>query len=279
MPSRNGQRPVTGKPRGELEKTIGEETLPRDAPSVKRNAAEMPAAPFSCPRWIPVLRISPGARLLWIDLRARCVKKDHCWPSVEVLAEDLGYKRSSIKSFRRELVKHGLLRVRERTGHATIYFPIWPDEPSQPTDRGVVNPLTGGGQQADRGVVNPLTPEGFLRNLRKGREDKGGIVQPTAAPSPGDSPAYGEYIRLRREKSGFEQWLPTLKQATKMRSDLLNLRTSIHHEDLLKCLFNFFEDEKMARKTWPWNMFNNDPLEWNLSEDEYYTALKDPDYD
>lgn len=106
-------------------------------------------------------RVSPGARLLYIQLKRYAWQKDHSFPGQELLAKNLGIGERTLRDYTSELRDAELIRTELRgQGRTLLYFLL---EPPLPTKRDRQNPpLSTSG--LDR--QNPPTKTGKDRRSR-----------------------------------------------------------------------------------------------------------------
>lgn len=71
-------------------------------------------------------RLSPWARLLYVELDDRAGMKAEAWPRQQILADVFSVHRQRINEWVQELVAAGYVKT-VRTGRSSHYFPGWCD--------------------------------------------------------------------------------------------------------------------------------------------------------
>lgn len=69
--------------------------------------------------------ISPAARLLYVILFTYADDAGKCWPSIDVLAKELGYSRSGVKKLLNELLEAGVVKKRRRGKMLSNLYWLW----------------------------------------------------------------------------------------------------------------------------------------------------------
>jgi len=112
--------------------------------------------------WVKVLGIGPA--LLYLQLLSYCHKeKDIAWPSITTLSRKLDISKNSLLSYRKILLKHGLIKkiIKRRAAQGNYqsnFYKITPIEGSANIELRQVQILGEGGANIAPGVVQNLHP-------------------------------------------------------------------------------------------------------------------------
>jgi len=118
--------------------------------------------------WVKVLGVGPA--LLYLQLLSYCHKeKDIAWPTLTTLSSKLGISKNSLLSYRKILLKYGLIRkiVKRRTAQGNYqsnFYKITPIEGAKIEHR-QVHILGEGSAKIAPGVVQNLPPNNTNLNI------------------------------------------------------------------------------------------------------------------
>ncbi len=130
--------------------------------------------------WVKVLGTGPA--LLYLQLLSYCHKeKDIAWPTLTTLSSKLGISKNSLLSYRKVLLKYGLIKkIRKRRtaqgNYQSNFYKITPMEGSAKIELRQVQILGGGSANIAPGVVQNLHPnntnlEHYQNNNNKEEEN------------------------------------------------------------------------------------------------------------
>ena len=112
--------------------------------------------------WVKVLGIGPA--LLYLQLLSYCHKeKDIAWPTLTTLSSKLGISKNSLLSYRKILLKYGLIKkiIKRRTAQGNYqsnFYKVTPMEGGANIELRQVHILGEGGANIAPGVVQNLHP-------------------------------------------------------------------------------------------------------------------------
>ena len=119
--------------------------------------------------WVKVLGVGPA--LLYLQLLSYCHKeKDIAWPTLTTLSNKLGISKNSLLSYRKILLKHGLIKkiIKRRAAQGNYqsnFYKITPIEGSANIELRQVQILGGGSANIAPGVVQNLHPNNTNLNI------------------------------------------------------------------------------------------------------------------
>jgi len=119
--------------------------------------------------WVKILGIGPA--LLYLQLLSYCHKeKDIAWPTITTLSNKLGISKNSLLSYRKILLKHGLIKkiIKRRAAQGNYqsnFYKITPIEGSANIELRQVQILGGGSANIAPGVVQNLHPNNTNLNI------------------------------------------------------------------------------------------------------------------
>ncbi len=119
--------------------------------------------------WVSKLGIGPA--LLYLQLLSYCHKeKDIAWPTLTTLSNKLGISKNSLLSYRKILLKYGLIKkiVKRRTAQGNYqsnFYKVTPIEGSAKIELCQVHILGGGSANIAPGVVQILHPNNTNLNI------------------------------------------------------------------------------------------------------------------
>jgi len=119
--------------------------------------------------WVKVLGIGPA--LLYLQLLSYCHKeKDIAWPTLTTLSSKLGISKNSLLSYRKILLKYGLIKkiIKRRTAQGNYqsnFYKVTPIEGSAKIEPRQVHILGEGGANIAPGVVQNLHPNNTNLNI------------------------------------------------------------------------------------------------------------------
>jgi len=129
-------------------------------------------------KWVKVLGIGPA--LLYLQLLSYCHKeKDIAWPTLTTLSSKLGISKNSLLSYRKILLKYGLIKkiVKRRTAQGNYqsnFYKITPIEGSANIELRQVQILGEGSAKIAPGVVQNLHPNNTNLKHYQGNNNKEG---------------------------------------------------------------------------------------------------------
>jgi hypothetical protein len=112
--------------------------------------------------WVKVLGVGPA--LLYLQLLTYCHKeKDIAWPTLTTLSSKLGISKNSLLSYRKILLKYGLIKkiIKRKTAkgnYQSNFYKVTPIEGGAKIEPRQVQILGGGGANIAPGVVQNLHP-------------------------------------------------------------------------------------------------------------------------
>ena len=133
--------------------------------------------------WVSKLGIGPA--LLYLQLLSYCHKeKDIAWPTLTTLSNKLGISKNSLLSYRKILLKYGLIKkiVKRRTAQGNYqsnFYKITPIEGSAKIELRQVQILGGGSANIAPGVVQNLHPNSTnlnITNITTTKREKDAVV-------------------------------------------------------------------------------------------------------
>ena len=119
--------------------------------------------------WVKVLGTGPA--LLYLQLLSYCHKeKDIAWPTLTTLSSKLGISKNSLLSYRKILLKYGLIKkiIKRRTAQGNYqsnFYKITPIEGGANIELRQVQILGGGSANIAPGVVQNLHPNNTNLNI------------------------------------------------------------------------------------------------------------------
>ena len=119
--------------------------------------------------WVSKLGIGPA--LLYLQLLSYCHKeKDIAWPTLTTLSSKLGISKNSLLSYRKILLKYGLIKkiIKRRAAQGNYqsnFYKITPIEGSANIELRQVQILGGGSANIAPGVVQNLHPNNTNLNI------------------------------------------------------------------------------------------------------------------
>jgi len=119
--------------------------------------------------WVKVLGVGPA--LLYLQLLSYCHKeKDIAWPTLTTLSSKLGISKNSLLSYRKILLKYGLIKkiIKRRAAQGNYqsnFYKITPIEGSANIELRQVQILGGGSANIAPGVVQNLHPNNTNLNI------------------------------------------------------------------------------------------------------------------
>ena len=119
--------------------------------------------------WVSKLGIGPA--LLYLQLLSYCHKeKDIAWPTLTTLSSKLGISKNSLLSYRKILLKYGLIKkiIKRRTAQGNYqsnFYKVTPIEGSAKIEPRQVQILGEGGANIAPGVVQNLHPNNTNLNI------------------------------------------------------------------------------------------------------------------
>ena len=119
--------------------------------------------------WVKILGIGPA--LLYLQLLSYCHKeKDIAWPTLTTLSNKLGISKNSLLSYRKILLKHGLIKkiIKRRAAQGNYqsnFYKITPIESGANIELRQVQILGGGSANFAPGVVQNLHPNNTNLNI------------------------------------------------------------------------------------------------------------------
>jgi len=149
------------------------------------------------PNWLMRRRdLSPGAKLCYARLTQFAGKDGQCFPSLSVLAEELGCSRSQVKRYIKELERANLVERLQRDGHSNFFS--FPSE----------------------ALIEAITAEGW---------NKARAGEATNEPSPGSFANQGEVIS---DPEGGHIWPGGRSDVTPVKENLKeNLRENLKEKE------------------------------------------------
>ena len=119
--------------------------------------------------WVKVLGVGPA--LLYLQLLSYCHKeKDIAWPTLTTLSSKLGISKNSLLSYRKVLLKYGLIKkiIKRRAAQGNYqsnFYKITPIEGGANIELRQVQILGGGSANIAPGVVQNLHPNNTNLNI------------------------------------------------------------------------------------------------------------------
>jgi len=119
--------------------------------------------------WVSILGVGPA--LLYLQLLSYCHKeKDIAWPTLTTLSSKLGISKNSLLSYRKTLLKYGLIKkiVKRRAAQGNYqsnFYKITPIEGGANIELRHVQILGGGSANIAPGVVQNLHPNNTNLNI------------------------------------------------------------------------------------------------------------------
>ncbi len=133
--------------------------------------------------WVKVLGTGPA--LLYLQLLSYCHKeKDIAWPTLTTLSSKLGISKNSLLSYRKVLLKYGLIKkIRKRRtaqgNYQSNFYKVTPMEGSAKIELRQVQILGGGSANIAPGVVQNLHPNNTnlnITNVTAAKREKDAVV-------------------------------------------------------------------------------------------------------
>ncbi len=133
--------------------------------------------------WVSKLGVGPA--LLYLQLLSYCHKeKDIAWPTLATLSNKLGISKNSLLSYRKILLKYGLIKkiVKRRTAQGNYqsnFYKITPIEGGANIELRQVQILGGGSANIVPGVVQNLHPNNTnlnITNITTTKREKDAVV-------------------------------------------------------------------------------------------------------
>jgi hypothetical protein len=139
--------------------------------------------------WVKVLGVGPA--LLYLELLSYCHKeKDIVWPTLITLSNKLGISKNSLISYRKPLLKYGLIKkiVRRRAAQGNYHSNLYKVTPIEGAkiEPSLVQNLGEGSAKIAPGVVQNLHPNN--NNLKHYQYNNKGVV------------AVVDFIKLKEEE-------------------------------------------------------------------------------
>jgi hypothetical protein len=128
--------------------------------------------------WVKVLGVGPA--LLYLQLLSYCHKeKDIAWPTLTTLSSKLGISKNSLLSYRKILLKYGLIKkiIKRRTAQGNYqsnFYKVTPMEGGANIELRQVQILGEGSANIAPGVVQNLHPNNTNLNITNTTAAKGG---------------------------------------------------------------------------------------------------------